>query len=524
MIVALVILVIAMLLAAAAFSAVKEDTKNTHTYIVQQKAYAAAIAGIDEFKYQLGANNNFWTTCPKTAKPTLVPGTTDETYTYRFLHSENHTQKECEEKKQAAIIETVGAASGTFRVEATGSAPGNCGERALTEKGFTENAKNKSCTRSIVATFKHPGFINYVFVSNYEIEDPVTQSPEPTDCKQYYKERTEEKVKDCITIVWQSTDKVNGPFHTNDAADTAKNATFGREGHNDAVEMNGGHYNSTPKINGNGYTESAGSLYPPETDQELVEAAEYKFKGRTELELKEGSPNTLEITKWGGGKEVKESKPFPDDGVVSVENGSGCSGKYTPFGAKYTGDTECGNVYVKGKYTESLTIAAANDVIVIGNLETTGGASANEPTGTATLGLIATNFVRVYHPVKETSCGFEGCKNTSSSCNESNMTAAEAKENKELFGAATEGLVVDAAILSTKHSWIVDNYLCGNSLGTLNVWGSIAQYWRGPVGQGSHGFASKNYQYDERLATDQPPSFLSPTTTGAWKVERETSP
>ena len=148
-----------------------------------------------------------------------------------------------------------------------------------------------------------------------------------------------------------------------------------------------------------------------------------------------------------------------------------------------------------------------------------------EPTGTATLGLIATNFVRVYHPVKESSCG-GSCENTSSKCNEANMTKAETEAlSKELFGAVPEGLIVDAAILSTKHSWIVDNYLCGNTLGTLTVWGSIAQFWRGPVGQsGTHGFSSKNYNYDERLATNQPPSFLSPTTTGAWKAERQTAP
>ena len=72
-----------------------------------------------------------------------------------------------------------------------------------------------------------------------------------------------------------------------------------------------------------------------------------------------------------------------------------------PFGSKYLTDSECGNVYVKGTYNESLTIGAANDVIVIGNTTTTGGSSGGEPSGTATLGLIATNFVRVYHPVKE---------------------------------------------------------------------------------------------------------------------------
>ncbi len=533
MIIALVVLVVGMLLAAAAFSAVQEDTKNTRTYIVQQKAYAAALAGIQEFKYLLGANNNYWATCPKTSAPTAVPGTTDEEYTYKFLHSEKHTQKECEEKKQAAMIETSGSANGTFRVEATGRVPGNCGEKVLTEKGFTENAKNKYCTRSVVASFTHPGFINYVFVSNYEILDPVAKSPHPTDCEEYYEERKAKKVQkseggDCQEIVWASTDKVKGPFHTNDGADVQTGATFGREGHNDAIEMNEGHYGGTPKINGTGYTEEAGTLLPPETDAELLESAEtgYKLKGRTEIQLEEGSPNKLKVTKWKAGVAETETKPFPSNGVVYVENGSkGCgAGEYTPFGSKYLTDSECGNAYIKGSYTESLTIGAANDVIVIGNTTTTGGSAGGEPTGTATLGLIATNFVRVYHPVKETSCGGT-CENTSGSCNEENMTKAETESlSKELFGAVTTGLVVDGAILSTKHSWIVDNYLCGGTLGTITVWGSIAQFWRGPVGSGTHGFSSKNYNYDERLATNQPPSFLSPTTTGAWKAERETTP
>ena len=56
MIVALVVLVVGLLLAAVAFSAVSEDTQQTRTYIVQQKAYAAAQAGIQQFKYELGAN------------------------------------------------------------------------------------------------------------------------------------------------------------------------------------------------------------------------------------------------------------------------------------------------------------------------------------------------------------------------------------------------------------------------------------------------------------------------------------
>jgi hypothetical protein len=105
----------------------------------------------------------------------------------------------------------------------------------------------------------------------------------------------------------------------------------------------------------------------------------------------------------------------------------------------------------------------------------------------------------------------------------SKATNLNATEDPNHWGVL-ENPVIDAAILSTKHSWIVDNWTCGATLGTINLWGSIAQYWRGPVGQtGSHGYI-KNYNYDDRLANQQPPSFLSPTNATSWKVTRETVP
>jgi hypothetical protein len=63
-------------------------------------------------------------------------------------------------------------------------------------------------------------------------------------------------------------------------------------------------------------------------------------------------------------------------------------------------DTTCGNVYVHGEYTKSLTIASENDVIINGNITTP--LSGETPNTNALLGLIANNFVRIYHPVEET--------------------------------------------------------------------------------------------------------------------------
>ncbi|HYM45535.1 MAG TPA: hypothetical protein VES65_05165, partial [Solirubrobacteraceae bacterium] len=117
--------------------------------------------------------------------------------------------------------------------------------------------------------------------------------------------------------------------------------------------------------------------------------------------------------------------------------------------------------------------------------------------------------------------GFCEYENKSSGCDAENMSAAE-DPNKWGY---LEGPVIDAAILSTHHSFIVDNFKCGKQLGELNVWGSIAQFWRGPVGTGGGAGTGyiKNYNYDNRLATEQPPNFLTPSTN-SWKSMRVTAP
>ena len=47
---------------------------------------------------------------------------------------------------------------------------------------------------------------------------------------------------------------------------------------------------------------------------------------------------------------------------------------------------------------DSLTIASENDIVINGNI-TTPVNSEGTPTTNALLGLIANNFVRIYHPV-----------------------------------------------------------------------------------------------------------------------------
>ncbi len=519
MVIAIVVLLIGSLLVAGALTLVRGDIQLTSTETAQKKAYFAAVSGINEYKYRLNVEPGAWKACFSTTQ--TVPGTTDETYEVKTLGANGHAK--CEANLQSTVIETAGSASGTFRVESTGTV-GKAGTA-----GYAQ--------RKIVATFKHPGFLDYVFLSNYEVEDPTTTGANSANCEHYYLARKAGGwLNECPAIDFIAEDELKGPFHTNDAVSICgfggTSPIFGRKSPGtDTIEMNGGHYagtdgpcSNTPVLQGK-YTEAAPTLLPPEEpDAELLQAAGYIFKGRTVIELEEGSPNKMKVTIYNSvtKKFEKETKNFPTNGVVYAENVASCPA-YSPFVYDKGYETDettptCGNVYIKGKYTESLTVASANDIVIIGNLETTQETPGGKPIGVGLLGLIAHNFVRVYHPVECTS----SCTNNSFSCNGTNQSKATDPRG---WGALLNP-VVDAAILATKHSWIVDNFTCGSSLNKLTVWGAIAQFWRGRVTQGvsGGGYPSKNYNYDERMATGQPPSFLAPTATSGWRITRETQP
>ena len=144
---------------------------------------------------------------------------------------------------------------------------------------------------------------------------------------------------------------------------------------------------------------------------------------------------------------------------------------------------------MSGTYSSDLTIAAANDVIVNGDV-------IRDSSSAARLGLIADNFVRVWHPVVRTALNSQSCSEPASPIN---------------------GRRIDAAMLSLLHSFMVDNYYCGDSIGTLTINGVIAQKFRGAVGtSGGTGF-QKNYTYDTRLSYKGPPHFLDPVLA-AWKL------
>jgi len=513
MIVTLGVLLVSGLLLVAAFTAAQGDIGLSHQDSTEKQAYYAALAGIQQYEYQMQANPNYWQSCAEPEE--TIAQEPAEHYEVKPLPASDAASlgiTTCMTTKPfESMIERTGAEANTFRIEST---------------GYAGTSKH-----SVVATFQVTGFLNYVYFTNFETMDPGLYNA-PSGCAgKYYSERPTNRYGEpaCSTIQFTSGDEINGPMHTNDAADVCGTATFGRAGHEppDVVEMNGGtysvgscygkptYYNSTYKTSKEGPTKG-NRLEPPAEDTSLkryVEPAN-EFTGLTHLVLN-GSENTIEVTSAA----EKRTISWPANGLIYVKS-SGC--KYSTFELEKADTTVeeealtgCGTVYVSGTYSQSLTIGSEDDVIIDGDTYPTSvaGKLGAAPTGTAALGLIANNYVRIYHPIERT------CEEVynwwwrrwEESC------SGQKNGSKSLYNPW-----VYAAILATKHSFVVDNYNQGSELGNLNVYGAIAQDYRGVVGTTAGTGYIKNYVYDERLAVDEPPYFLSPLNAG-WKVARETS-
>jgi Tfp pilus assembly protein PilX len=504
-VVMLAMLVISILLVATV-STVNGDLRLNERDLDRKQAYEAAEAGIADYAYHLNSDTNYWSKCTtvptpsavnqvgSTANRRTVAGTTGTSYAIELLPATGKASCSIADPV-GSMIEGSGNALGTFRIRSTGY--------------------SGSVSQSVVATFKRSSFLDYVYFTQLETSDPVTYgytsaaalAGANSQCSKTYAEgRYDATIPGttgdyCDYIVFSDGETINGPLHTNDFLMTCGVPTFGRTTA-DVIEISGPTAtkplgwddrcgSSTPNFLGTRLA-PAPVLTPPATNGSLSRTSGVlKYSGTTDITL---SGSSMTVVNNG----VTKTVALPTSKVIYVASNGACNG-YSPFAADATiyptQSSGCGTVYVSGNYSSQLTIAAENDIIIDGNLTR----AAN-----GLLGLIANNFVRVQHPFStQTSKGSCGTGSNGTGTN--------------------PNIVINAAILSIDHSFIVDHYNCGADLGTITVNGAISQKYRGPVGivgTSSPGY-SKNYTYDDRLRYIAPPEFLDPIQS-AWKVQRQT--
>jgi hypothetical protein len=523
MVVALGVLTVTSLLIAAIYVGVMADTQATSRSTDTEQAYYAARAGENAFLYQLDQNPNYWTTCSNDYQPTpvAVPGnSTGVQYSFVPVYNPGYSSTTC--TTSTAISALIDPNSGTLRIEFTGYA------------GPTNPTTGvPAIKKTLVASFRKPSPLDFLWYTDHEMEDPALNSACANE-KYYYQYTASNPPPSSCEIYWAGGDTMQGPSYTNDLYNiyTGANPSFGRAGSTDQTEssaptssicVNSNCQNATFQGDTPATVSGAENVPLPQSvssTQLLTDATSngQVFTGTTTINLTASAngSETATISNCPGSTSAAScttgwlNQTETPPSIIYVQSGSGCPSTYsastysTNSSGQYYGP--CGDVYVHGTYNQPLTIVSDHDVIIVGNtststcytptascttnpgLTTSTDASGN-PTGNATVGLVAGDFVRVMHPAN----------------------------------LAPNPITIDAAILTLAHSFMVDNYTSGqtNPQPYLTVHGAIAQRYRGIVGQvGSTGYL-KNYHYDDRLHVLLPPYLFSISTAG-WEVSRET--
>lgn len=499
MLVVLGVLLVVMGLSVAAFGAVNGDLASGRNNQDQKQAYAAAEAGLNEYFYHLTQNPDYWTMCTGVPAGDVVQARSSPTGHWRAVTAGASSQyviellpangaSSCQAGTQANAT-MIDATTATFRIRVTG--------------------KSRNVTRSIVASFRRRGFLDYLYFTDFEDLDPSLSGDPPACGTTHYRFGR----SGCREIQFAPGDVVSGPLHTNDQMLICGQPKFGRNSQ-DNIEASdvgppltpsgtkppgwrgsNGCSGNQPNFTGT-FVPGALALNLPQSNGTLLSATSpnYRFSGKTTIVL--NADNTMMVTNAALGPNPKPMLQ-PDNGLIYVANGQPTCGQTYSLTNPYPPNEPagCADLWLKGSFSKPLTINSDKDIIVNGDL-----LSSN---GTGLLGLIAQNFVRVWHP---TATGGNGCANA----------------YPPGTGPVHE---IDAASLSLTHSFIVDNYFCGAPLGTLTVTGAIAQKFRGAVGTGNGNSVAtgylKNYTYDDRLRYRTPPSFLDPVQT-AWRIQRYT--
>lgn len=422
----------------------------------------------------------------------------------------------------------------------------------------TSTGKVNGVTRTVQATVTDGGASDYVYFTDYETQDPAISGH--TECRPlsgsiplHWWEMTQSQRKTAdsnyCNIDFVTGDVLAGPVHTNDTARVADQPEFGGDfttsdpackqasSSNDYKITSANDYKDIDGCYRDGGSAAAKFDQPPpawikswvpddntNTLKATAQSAGCVYTGPTRIKfLSNGtmqvwSRYTTSVNSGCGSVSSLQSSSgatvtIPANFLVFVQNVPGGTSKQCAAGAIGDGlplsgdanmasaDQYCneGNVYVEGSVNGRLTVAAENDVVVTGDILDSGGLNGDD-----IIGLVALNYIEVFHPVKKT---WSGYSDLSSSWPHETVSGV---------------LEIDAAMEALQHVFEVQAFQYGSPQGTIKLRGTIAQKYRGPVGthysdgtiaSGYH----KDYAYDSRLKYGPPPYFPH-WTNATWSV------
>lgn len=504
-------------------------------------AMAAAYAGLEDYKARL-ANDTTYVQYRNPASPFSAAGTGNlppTTNPALLLGGAKWAQVPGNPDQPSRAF---------FRYEVDNSQYANSGVVRLRSTGMVGSE-----VRSIVVNVKQTGFIDFLYFTDFEVKDPVQSKPSCATSTGkphyawYYTSNTHDS--NCTEIQFGPNDVINGPLHSNDTL-LICGSTF--NGKVTTANTKSPYWKKASGCSNPTFTQGVptpdSSIGMPQTNLQM------KTETRTDLSDSVKRPGCLYtgptvITFTGDGK-MNVKSPFTKftqvvgdpatDGstpdlcgkVGNVTNGLGStagatidvlpqnliyvqnvpaagdknytasgtwpanftcapSGNGWSFGSSaYPMANETvpsatpahygcrnGDVFVQGTLHGQDTVAAQNYVYITGNLT-------YQDNTKDMLGLVGNNAVWVWNPFKDSSTPLLGSDRT-----------------------------IYAAILSVGHTFMVQNYDIGPARGSLNIYGAIAQEYRGTVGTAAGNGYIKNYNYDPRFKYTAPPKFLSPVST-----------
>jgi Tfp pilus assembly protein PilX len=515
-----------------------------------QAALTAAQAGVDEYLSRLNANNVYWQTtdCANVAmrrpiggaNPVCGWGSATTVGWVPIAGAQTPTGVDC-----ATTPTPVACALYHYDVDSTQTI--QSGTIALTASG-----KSKGIVRTVKVSVRRQSFGDFLYFTDYETTDPtnrfvfgVNNSSAVTQCTRHFWDNPS-RTGTCRDIVFVSADTINGPVHSNDAiymSGTPKFQGAVSTGYPSCQTINGVAPPSTScyrDADGSGTApvfskgiSYGGDLPLPVSNGSLaaqtVAATAYGtpgcgYTGPTRIHFNSNgtmdvwSPYTKTVNAGCGtapftaasqnvnvpANNVIYVSPVPS-GQVSPAAGNCATGAIGGYPQAndwnvQNGDFDCraGFALVDGVLSGRVTIGTTGNIIVVNDVTYAGGTG-----GADSLGLIAGGSVELYHPVKCNQTDGQGTCTDGTNITPLNNT-----------GTFPQSPTIQAAMLALNHSFTVQLYSLGSPFGTLNVYGSIGQLFRGAVGTNSNGVVAtgyaKGYVYDTRLKFAPPPFYLNP--------------
>lgn len=463
-----------------------------------------------------------------------------------------------------------GPSKARFRYEVDNSKYTSGGVVKIRSTGLVGNIK-----RSIVADLKQEGFIDFLYFTDYEIQDPALSGTSVTNCVKHAEEgrptSSPGNSNPCGNIAFGAGDVLNGPVHTNDQI-RACSATFKQEVTTSSSLLSNGKRYLNADSNGStsgctaptfalgsSYPEFKKSLVMPPTNLELkketrkdlesvIQATGCLYTGPTSIRFLGNGKMTVR-SPWTKATQVK-GEPA-SQGVVNSECGSpGAAGLGSAAGATFNvpdnrviyvqsvpasaGDPNTPGAGsptvssfctgVDGGYGNGIGYPRASEWVAdpTKSYNCTYGDLFVEGTVDSKTTLASAHYIYVtgdlkYKSAQDDVLGLVG-QDAIFVWNPVQRTSCSGSGASQVCSYSSllpDNREINAAMLSVAHTFQVQNFDRGGDQGTLTVNGAIAQYFRGTVRQGTlaapNGF-KKQYNYDSRFKFIAPPKFLSPVT------------